>query len=159
MGKKGREIVNGDVKKVLEDLKRAYCDEWQAHYHYWVAAILARGLNAPEIAEALKVRSTAELGHAEMIAQRMLQLGGEPPRTMEAVPGSGNYTKFHLPSKASDLKGILKAVLQAERSAIETYQTLAQNTREGDIVTHELAEDLLTDEVKDEEETENLLGE
>lgn len=40
-----------------------------------------------------------------------------------------------------------------------TYRGLLKKTLHKDTVTQELAETLLADEVKDEEETENLIGE
>lgn len=52
----------------------------------------------------------------------------------------------------------VNVVIKALRAAITTYQKLAQLTRHKDTVTHELAEELLADEVKDEEHTENLIG-
>ncbi len=58
---------------------------------------------------------------------------------------------------ATDVKPIVKA-LQAERCAIGTYQPLLKMVLHKDIVTRELAEDLLADEVKDEARTESLLG-
>ena len=57
-----------------------------------------------------------------------------------------------------DLEAIFEAVLESDRGAIGVYQALVATTRHVDLVTHELAEELLTEEVADEEKIENLLG-
>ena len=52
----------------------------------------------------------------------------------------------------------LKHVLGSEACAIETYNKLAEKYRTTDLVTHEMFEDLLEDEVDDEEQWEELGG-
>lgn len=159
MGRKGREIVGIDTKPVIKALQAAYADEWLAHYNYFHAAQIATGLNAPQVSGMLKDRAAEELQHAVRIGERILELGGALPEDWAEIPKLANCKTFALPKQTSDLKGILKAVLNAERCAIGVYKKLLDETLHKDTVTHELAEELLADEVKDEEETENLLGE
>ena len=159
MGQLGREIVKDvDVNVVIKALRAAYADEWLAHYNYLHVAQIATGLNAPQVSSMLTTRAADELTHATRLGERILELGGRLPESWSEIPKLANMPDFNLPKSASDLKGILKTVLKAERSAITTYQKLAQLTRHKDAVTHELAEELLADEVKDEEHTENLIG-
>lgn len=159
MGRRGREIVDADVKSIIKALRSAYADEWLAHYHYLHAAQVATGLNAPQVSGMLTARAAEELTHATRLGERILELGGELPRDWAEIPTLTNGKPFAMPKHGSDLKGILKAVLNAERCAIGVYQNLLKATLHKDTVTHELAEELLADEVKDEEQTENLLGE
>jgi bacterioferritin len=35
MGKRAREITGLDVKDLIKDLDKAYCDEWLAYYAWW----------------------------------------------------------------------------------------------------------------------------
>ncbi|MBI4336958.1 MAG: ferritin [Chloroflexi bacterium] len=160
MGKKGREIVQSklDVNGLIEDLQHAYADEWLAHYYYLLATNLAAGLNADAVANRLRSQANDELGHAHRIAQRIIQLGGDLPRDFAQLPRLANCKTFVMPENPADLKGIINAVLAAERCAIDVYLALAEKTRHADPVTHELAESLLADEVDDEEEFENLLA-
>lgn len=159
MGQVGRQIIKElDVKTVIKALKAAYADEWLAHYNYLHAAQVATGLNAPQVSGMLTARAADELGHATRLGERILELGGELPTDWSDISKLANAPAFLLPKKTSDLAGMLRAVLKAERSAITTYQALSQMTRHRDTVTHELAEALLADEVKDEEHTENLIG-
>lgn len=160
MGRLGRQIVKEvDVRQVIKQLQAAYADEWLAHYNYLHAAQVATGLNAPQVSSMLSARATEELGHATQLGERILELGGQLPSSWSDIPKLANTPTFRMPKSSSDLKGMLKAVLVAERSAIATYQRLSHLTRHKDTVTHELAEELLADEVKDEEHTENLIGE
>ena len=158
MGKKGREIVKLNVQELIDDLTRAYADEWLAHYNYLLAAHLASGINAPTVASLLQASSEHELGHANKLAERIIQLGGEPLRNMGQIEAKANCPRFAMPEDPSNLDGILGAVLESERCAIDVYQALAEKTRHSDLVTHELAEELLAEEVADEEGVENLMG-
>jgi len=38
MGKKGKNIVEMDVKELIGELNKAYCDNGLAHYAYWYMA-------------------------------------------------------------------------------------------------------------------------
>lgn len=59
------------------------------------------------------------------------------------------------PSDPSNLKQVIQDVLEAEACAIGTYSKLSEKYRMTDIVTHEIFETLLEDEVSDEEQWEN----
>ena len=159
MGRRGREIIEVDVQPIIEALRAAYADEWLAHYNYLLAAQIATGLDAPQVSSMLTTRAADELTHATRLGERILELGGRLPSDWSEIPKLANVRAFVLPKKSSDMRGILKAVLAAERSAINTYTELIKMTLHKDSVTQELAEELLADEVKDEEHTENLLGE
>ena len=61
------------------------------------------------------------------------------------------------PQDYSDLVRIIELVLEGERCAIEKYNKLAKKYYMKDLVTDEIFEDLLKDEVSDEEDWENFL--
>lgn len=62
------------------------------------------------------------------------------------------------PDDPTYLKRVIQDVLDAEACAIEFYSKMTEKYRSTDIVTHELFEDLLMDEVDDEEQREKLRG-
>lgn len=159
MGQTGRDIVKVDIKPILNTLQAAYADEWLAHYNYLHVAQVAVGLSAPQVVSVLTARAADELAHAQRIGRRIHELGGQLPADWSEIPTLASCSTFALPEDPTDLSGILRVVLEAERCAIRVYKKLSDQTLHQDVVTHELAEDLLADEVKDEEETENLLGE
>jgi bacterioferritin len=61
------------------------------------------------------------------------------------------------PENYSDLARVIESVLEGERCAIKKYDTLAKKYHMKDLVTHEIFDDLLKDEVSDEEDWENFL--
>lgn len=156
MGKVGQDIVKGDKNAIISDLRTAYANEWSAHFYFSLAAKLVAGLRSPEIAEHFEEHSGDELGHAKKLADRIIELGGYIPATMGEIEKLSGL-KLAFPENTRDLNGFLKAFITLERAVIKFYQELADKTHGKDLVTHELAEHLLADEVRDEEEFENLL--
>jgi bacterioferritin len=158
LGRKSKEIVRAKVDDVLADLTKAYADEWLAHYQYWLAARWIRGIDADTLRDILIEQSNDELGHAEKIGNRIIQLGGTPimdPGKLLQISGCGYKQP---PSDPNDIKQVIQDVLDSEACAVETYNRLAEKYRMTDLVTHEMFEELLEDEVGDEEEWEKLSG-
>jgi bacterioferritin len=158
MGKQGKAIVKADLKEVIADLTKAYSDEWLAHYQYWLTAKWIKGIDADTLKGVLEHQSMDELGHAGKLGERILQLGGElvmhPSQLLEKC-GCGYKQP---PSDPTDLKQVIQDVLEAEACAIKFYSKMAEKYRSTDLVTHEIFEDLLKDEVSDEEEWERFLA-
>jgi bacterioferritin len=154
MGKKGREIVEIDINEVIKDLNSAYADEWLAHYQYFLYAQVIEGINAEILKSKLEEQSNDEMKHAKELISRIRQLGGEPTTDLMAASSCGFSPP---PDDTSDLVSIVELVLKGERCAIDKYNTLAKKYHMKDLVTHEIFEDLLEDEVADEEDWEDFL--
>ena len=154
MGQKGREILEIDVKEVINDLNSAYADEWLAHFQYFLFAQVIEGIDADTLKKELEQQSLDELNHAKKIGDRILQLGAIPTTEVTETSTCGFSPP---PEDRSDLRGVVELVIEAERCAIEKYNRLAKKYHMKDLVTHEIFEDLLTDEVNDEEDWENFL--
>lgn len=157
MGSKAREIISGDKDWIVNKLKKAYAHEWVVHYYASIASKIVAGPHAATFEKIFEETAEEEYNHAKLIADRLAELGEEPPRDLEAIQtiaGTGNAA---LPSNPRDINGFLKAFIALEGHAIVLYKELAEKTRMVDIATHELAEDLLVDEIKDEEKFENLM--
>lgn len=159
MGKKGREIVAQkiDLNEVIEDLNRAYADEWLAHYQYWLAAHWVSGINADAISSRLTAQSADELLHAEKFANRIMELGGEPVMDFAKLMQTGACGYKAPPADPNDLKQVIQDVIAAERCAIDYYNKMTEKYRDKDYVTFELFKAVLLDEVSDEDEWEDLL--
>ena len=158
MGKKAREIVKADLKGIIRDLTTAYSDEWLAHYQYWITARWIRGIDAEALAEVLEEQSMDELGHAKKLAGRILQLGGEPVMNPSQLLEKCGCGYKEPPKDPTNLKQVIQDVLSAEACAIVFYNRMAEKYRMTDLVTHEIFEDLLKDEVDDEEQWEKFLA-
>ena len=78
MGTKGREIVGLNVDELLKAMNKALADEWLAYYQYWVGSKVAVGRMRGIIAGELEEHANEELKHANMLTERILQLGGTP---------------------------------------------------------------------------------
>ena len=157
MGKKGKEIVKANLKEVIRDLNTAYSDEWLAHFQYWYMGKWIKGMDADTLRPVLEEQSADELGHAAKIADRIIQLGGRPAAHPAALLKASGCGFKEPPSRRTNLRQVIKDVLEAEACAIDFYSRMADKYRGSDLVTHELFEDLLKDEVSDEEEWESFL--
>ena len=78
MGQKGRSIVKMDVDELINLLNKALSDEWLAYYQYWIGAKVVKGPMKDAVIAELTFHATEELGHAELLSTRIVQLGGTP---------------------------------------------------------------------------------
>lgn len=103
---------------------------------------MADGLESPSIAEEFMVHANAELGHADRLAQRIVQLGGDPD-----FNPAGLLDRSHADyDEVDDLKSMIRANLIAERVAVETYRQMIALIGDKDSTTRRLLEDILADE-------------
>lgn len=155
MGTKGREIVGVDLKELLTLLNKALADEWLAYYQYWVGSKVAvgrmRGIIAGELAE----HANEELEHANLLTERILQLGGAPlthPRQWTEESNCG----YDEPTDPNTLQ-LIKQNIKGEQCAIAVYQKLLKMVEGKDPITAHLILKILEDEVEHEEDLEGIL--
>lgn len=103
---------------------------------------MAHGLESATIAEEFLVHANAELGHADRLAQRIVQLGGEP----DYAPDSLSRRSHAEYDESTDLRAMIRANLVAERVAIETYTQMINLIGDKDSTTRRVLEDILADE-------------
>ena len=155
MGKEAIKILQIDVKKLLTTLNKAFADEWLAYYQYWLGAKLAKGPMKDAVVTELTQHATDELRHAQMLADRIIQLGGTPPISPEEwykVTGCG-----YLEPKKPHVKILLQQNIKGEQCAIKAYNDLIKMVKDKDFVTYNIAMQILADEVEHEEDLDNLL--
>lgn len=158
MGKKAREIVGVDLKDLIKDLNRAYCDEWLAFYAWTYMSIAVEGMGYEDMSEFLGKIAKDELEHATELAERMIELGGLPINSLGAVEKGGNAPYPGVMKNLSDYKEIIKIVTTAEAGAIEVYDKIAKKTFGKDHDTYQLACHIMGEEIGHEEMFENLVG-
>jgi bacterioferritin len=111
----------------------------------------AHGVASPRIAEEFAVHAGEEMAHADRLARRIVQLGGEPDFAPDTLT-----RRSHAPYDDSPgLKAMMQSNLSAENVAIESYSQLVRLVGDRDPSTRRLLEDILADEQKHAEE---LLG-
>ena len=151
MARRGNSIIKGiEVSELIRLLNKAYADEWLAYYQYYIEEKVVKGIMKDAAIAELQQHAADELRHADMVAQRILQLGGTPllsPKEWFTQTNCG----YEEP-KDFDVAAILEDAIKGEQCAISTYSELAEMTREKDIVTYDLVSRILADEVEHEED-------
>jgi bacterioferritin len=155
MGKEAIKISTVDLDKLLDMLNAALAEEWLAYYQYWIGARLMEGPMRSEVEPELLVHANEELAHAELVADRIVQLGGTP------VINPADWTKlsrcaYEEPSDPY-IEVILEQNLKGERCAIQRYQEIADFTAGKDHSTHQMAIQILNDELEHEDDIESWM--
>ncbi len=155
MGTKGREIVGLNVDELLRLMNKALADEWLAYYQYWVGSKVAvgrmRGIIAGELAE----HANDELKHANMLTERILQLGGIPIINPEQWKQESNCG-YDEPSNPNT-KTLLEQNIKGEQCAIAVYKKLLDMIEGKDPITYHIILEILEDEVEHEDDLETIL--
>jgi bacterioferritin len=134
-----------DVIQLLND---ALATELVCTLRYRRHYFTAHGMASPKIAEEFLVHANEELAHADRIAQRIVQLGGEPDFSPDSL-SKRSHAEY---DDSQDLKAMIKANLIAERVAIETYSQMIGLIGDKDSTTRRLLEDILSQEQEHAEE-------
>lgn len=150
MGQKGRSIVKMDVDKLINFLNKALSDEWLAYYQYWIGAKVVKGPMKDAVIAELTLHATEELSHAELLASRIIQLGGVPVLSPEEWLKLTNCG-YDVPTDPY-VEEILNQNIKGEQCAIKVYSGLLDITREGDPVTYNIILTILSQEVEHEED-------
>jgi len=156
MGKKAREIVEIDIKDLIKDLNKAYCDEWLAFYAWWYMAQAVEGKGYEDMSEFLGKIAKDELEHAQELAERIIELGGLPTNNLSAIEKNANSPYPGVMKDLKDYDEIIKLVTSAEAGAIEVYNKIAKKTFGKDHDTYQLATHIMGEEIGHEEMFENL---
>jgi bacterioferritin len=154
MGTKGRQIVGMNVDHVIELLNCAFADEWLAYYQYWLGAKVAKGPMKEAVIAELMQHAADELRHADMVSNRIVQLGGTP-----VTRPDGWLELTNCGYDAPDDPHVAKLLVQnikGEQCAISVYNSMLAETRDADPVTYNMALQILQDEVEHEEDLQAL---
>ena len=138
------ESYKADRQKVIQLLNEALATEivcvLRYKYHYFMAS----GINASQVAAEFLEHANEEQGHADQIAERIMQLGGKPNFSPE-----GLLTRSHAEYvEGEDLKGMIKEDLVAERIAIESYTEVIRYIGDDDPTTCQMLRGILVVEEK-----------
>ncbi len=156
MGKRGIEILNLDKEILLRMLNEALAEEWLAYYQYWIGARLMEGPMRSEIEPELLLHANQELGHAVLVVNRIIQLGGTPLLNPNDWP---KFAKCDYDEPSDPyVEVILEQNLKGERCAIQRYQDIANFTSGKDHTTHQMAVQILNEETEHEQDIEDWLN-
>lgn len=155
MARRGNSIIKGlEISEIITVLNKAYADEWLAYYQYFIEAKVIKGIMKDAAIAELQQHATDELRHANMVSDRILQLGGTPllnPKDWFTHTNCG----YEEP-KDFDVVSILEDSIKGEQCAISIYSDLVEMTRNKDVVTYDIVSEILADEVEHEEDLQAL---
>lgn len=115
---------------------------------------MARGLVAKSIADEFLVHSNEEQGHADLLAGRIVQLGGEPDFAPDGL-SARSHAEYVAGGTLTDM---IKEDLVAERIAIDSYRELIQYLGDRDPGTRKMLVDILMVEETHADELADLLA-
>ena len=130
-------------EKIIEMLKKAYWMEMETVMSYTANSINPDGVLAQEIIEHLEEDIQEELGHAQQFAQRIKELWGVVPGSMEF---KAEQSYLQPPEEQTDIVHVIEGVIEAEKGAIEFYGEIIDFTDGVDFVTQDMVIEVLHDE-------------
>lgn len=130
-------------EEILELLKQAYWMEMETVMSYVSNSVNPDGLRAQEVVEALEEDIQEELGHARQFAQRIKELRGVVPGSMDF---KASQSFLQPPEQQTDIVHVIKGVIEAETGAIEHYNRIIEATDGVDWSTQDMVIAILHDE-------------
>lgn len=142
-------------EEIIELLNGSLATELVCVLRYKRHHFTAQGLASPKIADEFLVHANEESGHADRIAQRIVQLGGKPDFSPESLT-SRSHAEY---DESLELKAMIRSNLIAERVAIEAYSQMIAMIGDKDPTTRRLLVDILGDEQEHADELSDWLTE
>lgn len=144
---------HADRETVLRLLNEALATEIVCMLRYRRHHFMAKGIHSSGIAEEFLAHSNEEQSHADMIAARIVQLGGSP----DLAPNQLAQRSHAEYVEGSTLVEMINEDLVAERIAIDSYREMVQYIGDRDPTTRRLFEQILAVEEEHADEMADLL--
>ena len=144
---------NADRKTVLKLLNESLATEIVCVLRYRRHHFMAKGIHSKSVADEFLAHSNEEQGHADQLAGRIVQLGGEPD-----FSPAGLVARSHAEYIEGDtLFDMIKENIVAERIAIDSYRDFIEYLGDKDPTTRRLLESILAVEEEHADELADLL--
>ncbi len=132
-----------DREQLIRMLTKAYWMEVETVMSYLANSINPDGVRAQEIIESLKADVQEELGHATQFGERIKELYGVVPGSLDF---NAEQSYLQPPDEQTDIVHVIKGVIAAESGAIEHYNKIIEFTEGRDPVTQDMVIAILRDE-------------
>lgn len=142
-----------DLKAVIAMLNDALATELVCVLRYRRHHFMASGIHSHATAAEFLVHSNEEQGHADRLAERIVQLGGEP----DFAPDSLTRRSHAEYVEGATLNEMIRENLVAERIAIDSYRHAIESLGDDDPTTRRLLESILAVEEEHADELADLL--
>jgi bacterioferritin len=133
------EGYKADRDTVVKLLNEALATEIICVLRYKRHYFMATGINAESVAAEFLQHANEEQGHADLIAQRIVQLGGEPNFNPDGLT-SRSHAEY---VEGNNLIEMIKEDLVAERIAIDSYREMINYVANDDPTTRRMLEGIL----------------
>lgn len=130
---------SADREAVIGRLNEALATELVCVLRYRRHHFMARGIHARGVADEFLVHSNEEQGHADLLAARIVQLGGEPDFAPDTLTARSHAEYV----AGSTLRDMIRENLVAERVAINSYRELVRYLGTDDPTTSDLIKSIL----------------
>ncbi|GGD54370.1 MULTISPECIES: bacterioferritin [Caballeronia] len=144
---------SADRETVLKLLNDALATEWVCVLRYKRHYFMAKGIHSEAVAQEFAEHATEEQEHADMLAERIVQLGGEPNFAPDSLK-SRAHSEY---KEGADLIDMIRENLIAERIAIDTYREIIRYLGDKDVTTRRLFEEILAVEEEHADDMADLL--
>ncbi|MBX3234667.1 MAG: hypothetical protein KF814_00825 [Nitrospiraceae bacterium] len=139
------------VDTVLKLLNEALATELVCVLRYKRHYFMAQGIASDSVKAEFMQHAQEEQAHADQLAERIVQLGGEPNLSPDGLSGRSHSEYI----EGTSLKDMIKEDLVAERIAIDSYREMILFVGTDDPTTRRLLEDI---QAKEEEHAEDLVS-
>ena len=144
---------HADREAVIKLLNAALATEYVCVLRYYRHYFMAKGMLADSIKAEFLEHAQQEQAHAGKLAERIVQLGGEPDLNPDTLT-----TRSHAEYKeGSDLRDMVRENLVAERIAIDSYREMINFIGDRDTTTKRILEEILAQEEEHADEFADLL--
>lgn len=131
-----------DREKVIQLLNEALATELVCVLRYKRHYFMADGIHAEPVAAEFLEHAQEEMAHADRLAQRIVQLRGEPNFSPDGLTQRSHAEYV----EGRTLKDMIKENLVAERIAIESYREMVAYIGKQDPTTRRILEEILASE-------------
>ncbi len=142
-----------DRETVLKMLNDSLATEIVCVLRYRRHYFMARGIHSQSVAEEFLAHSNEEQGHADQIAERIVQLGGEPDLSPDSLTRRSHAEYI----EGTTLADMIKENLVAERIAIDSYRDSIRYLGDRDPTTRRMLESILAVEEEHADDLADLL--
>jgi ferritin-like protein len=148
-----------EVDKLLTLLIKNAAAELTTFYYYTILRVNLIGLEGEGIKEIAETARIEDRNHFEALVPRIYELGGQLPEGMVEFHNMSACPPAKLPKDPTDVKAMLKVLVDAERCAVRGYTQICHMTAGKDHRTYDLALAILHEEVEHESWFSEFLGE
>jgi bacterioferritin len=136
------EGYDGDREEIIRLLNASLATEWVCVLRYKRHYYMAKGVKAQVAAAEFLEHAEQEAQHADKLAERIVQLGGEPELNPDLL-SKNSHAQY---VAGNTLKEMVTEDLIAERIAIDSYREIIQYIGDKDPTTRRIFEEILAQE-------------